>query len=188
MRTASLILTLVATPVLTVVGMGNAGPKPSETGTIAPVSQTAVAVVQPTEGNDARGRVLFEQVEDGVRVSGKIKNLEPGKHGFHVHEFGDLRKADGTSAGGHFNPLDKPHGGPEDDERHIGDLGNIEANENGVAEFSFVDPKLDFRGPASILGRGLIVHAGPDDLESQPAGAAGPRVGMAVIGYAHPEE
>jgi Cu-Zn family superoxide dismutase len=72
--------------------------------------------------------------------------------------------------------------------RHIGDLGNITANEAGVAEFSFVDHKLSFGGAASIIGRGLIVHAGEDDLTSQPTGAAGARVGMAVIGIAKPQE
>ena len=147
----------------------------------------AVAVVQATAGNKTSGYVLFEKTAKGVKVSGKIKNLSPGKHGFHVHQYGDLREKDGTSAGGHFDPMDKPHGAPDDAMRHVGDLGNIEADENGVAEFSFVDTKLSFHGPASIIGRGLIIHAGEDDLTSQPTGAAGARVGMAVIGYANSE-
>lgn len=148
----------------------------------------AIAVILPTAGNDTAGYVSFEKVPEGIRVSGKIKNLTPGKHGFHVHQYGDLTKEDGTSTGGHFNPVGKPHGGPDDAMRHVGDLGNITANEDGVAEFSFVDHKLSFEGASSIIGRGLIVHAGEDDLTSQPTGAAGARVGMAVIGYAQPEE
>jgi len=152
-----------------------------------PDNKWAVAVIQATAGNDTSGYVLFEKTAEGVTVSGKIMNLSPGKHGFHVHQYGDLRKKDGTSAAGHFDPMDKPHGGPDDKLRHVGDLGNIEADENGVAEFSFVDEKLAFHGPASIIGRGLIVHAGEDDLTTQPTGAAGPRVGMAVIGYANPD-
>lgn len=152
-----------------------------------PNATLAVAVVQPTAGNQASGYVLFEKTAEGVKVSGKIRNLSPGKHGFHVHEYGDLRKKDGTSAGGHFDPMNMPHGGPDDAMRHVGDLGNIEADENGVAEFSFTDTRLALDGPASIIGRGLIVHEGEDDLTTQPTGAAGPRVGMAVIGYANPD-
>lgn len=152
-----------------------------------PEVHSAVAVVYPTADNEALGIVTFTKVDDGIRVEGRIENLSPGKHGFHVHQYGDLRKADGTSAGGHFDPEGKPHGGPGDEMRHIGDLGNIEADENGVAEFSFTDKHLQLDGPASIIGRGLIVHAGEDDLESQPTGDAGARVGMAVIGVADPE-
>lgn len=152
-----------------------------------PTEKRAIAVVQATAGNNTSGYVLFEKTAGGVKVSGKIMNLSSGKHGFHVHQYGDLRKNDGTSAAGHFAPMGKPHGAPDGAMRHVGDLGNIEANENGVAEFSFVDPKLAFHGPASIIGRGLIIHAGEDDLTSQPTGAAGPRVGMAVIGYANPD-
>lgn len=147
----------------------------------------AVAVFTATKGNDTVGYVTFEKVEGGVKVSGRIENLTPGEHGFHVHQYGDLRKDDGTSAGGHFNPMSTPHAGREAPIRHVGDMGNVTADENGVAEFSFVDDDLAFEGPASIIGRGLIVHAGEDDLTSQPSGAAGPRVGMAVIGWANTE-
>lgn len=147
----------------------------------------AVAIIRPTADNAARGHVRFTKTGDGILVEGRIEGLSPGPHGFHVHQFGDLRAGDGTSAGGHFNPKGKPHGGPDDRKRHVGDLGNIEADEEGVAEFSFTDPKLSFRGRTSIIGRGLIVHAGEDDLSSQPTGAAGPRVGMGVIGVANPE-
>lgn len=142
----------------------------------------AVAMIEPTEGNDAHGIVTFTQIKNGIRVQGEIQGLTPGKHGFHVHEYGDLSKADGTSAGGHFNPKDTSHGAPSDHDRHIGDLGNIEAGADGVASFDFIDQHLSFSGASSILGRGLIVHAGEDDLKSQPTGSAGARVGMAIIG------
>lgn len=150
-------------------------------------SESAIAVIVPTKGNNTAGYVTFQEVKGGVLVSGKISGLTPGKHGFHVHQFGDLRLSNGTSAGGHFNPTGHDHGSPDAATRHIGDLGNIEADSNGVAEFSFIDSQLKFDGAASIIGRGLIVHAGEDDLSSQPTGAAGARVGMAVIGYSNPE-
>jgi len=171
---------------------GKNAPKPGQRGEDTPVGAAmvdkAVAVVRPTQGNDTQGVVTFESVKNGIRVAGTIRNLSPGKHGFHVHEYGNLRQQDGTSAGGHFAPLGMPHGAPEDATRHVGDLGNIEANENGVAEFEFVDDRIQFHGPASIIGRGLIIHGGEDDLTSQPSGAAGPRVGMAVIGVAQGEQ
>jgi len=152
-----------------------------------PQATTAVAVFTPTKGNDTQGVVTFEKVEGGIKVTGRIENLTPGEHGFHVHQYGDLRKDDATSTGGHFNPHNTEHAGRDAPVRHVGDMGNVTADENGVAEFSFVDDELAFSGPNSIIGRGLIVHAGRDDLTSQPSGAAGPRVGMAVIGWANPE-
>ncbi len=146
-----------------------------------------IAVIIPTEGNDVSGIVYFEKVASGFEVRGTIRGLSPGDHGFHVHEFGDLSASDGTSAGGHFNPQSQPHSGPDAERRHFGDLGNITADENGVAEFSFTDDMIEAKGPNSIVGRGLIVHRDADDFTSQPTGAAGPRVGMAVIGIANPD-
>ena len=90
----------------------------------------------------------------------------------------------GATSGGHFNPADKSHSGPDSEERHVGDLGNISANENGVATLDRNDTLLSLDGPNSILGRGVIIHAGADDLTSQPTGAAGARLGIGVIGVA----
>lgn len=144
----------------------------------------AVAVLHPTAGNDVTGTVTFTQEDNGVLVEANLTGLSPGKHGFHIHEFGDCSAADGTSAGGHFNPEGNPHAGPEAEVRHIGDLGNIVADQSGAATFEWLDPNIRLNGPASILGRGVIVHAGEDDLTSQPTGAAGARVACGVIGVA----
>jgi Cu-Zn family superoxide dismutase len=148
----------------------------------------AIAVLRPTEGNDVKGTVRFSREADGVRVSVHIEGLTPGEHGFHVHEYGDCSSPDGTSAGGHFNPLDQPQGGRDSAKRHVGDLGNVTANDSGVAEADFVDSVIALDGAASIIGRGMIVHAGRDDLTSQPSGAAGPRVACGVIGIASGSE
>ncbi|MEX0823242.1 MAG: superoxide dismutase family protein, partial [Balneolaceae bacterium] len=80
-----------------------------------------------------------------------------------------------------------PHGGPDDMQRHIGDLGNLESNSEGNATADFVDSNLQLSGENTILGRGVVLHAGEDDLESQPTGAAGARLGCGVIGVANPE-
>lgn len=147
----------------------------------------AVAVVHPTEGNEVTGTVTFEDVEDGVRVEGEFEGLSSGMHGFHIHEYGDCSANDGTSAGGHYNPTDNEHGAPDDDERHMGDMGNLEVNEGGSATIDYVDSMIELNGSNSIMGRGVVVHGGEDDFESQPSGDAGPRVGCGVVGVANTE-
>jgi len=142
----------------------------------------AICVLHPTEGNDVHGIVTFEQIGDSVRVIADIDGLTPGKHGFHVHEYGDCSAANGTSAGGHYNPFNMPHGAPTDTERHVGDLGNVIADDTGHAHYEWTDGLLKLNGPYSIIGRGIIVHAGADDLKSQPTGNAGARVACGVIG------
>ena len=126
------------------------------------------------------GTILFKQEKGYARVTGEVTGLKPGKHGFHIHMFGDLRAADGASAGGHYNPHGKPHGKPTSNERHEGDLGNIDAGANGVAK---VDMKAMGLELGHVVGRGLVVHADPDDF-SQPTGNAGPRVAVGAIGLA----
>ena len=146
-------------------------------------SREAIAVLVPGNDSGVSGTVWFKETASGqVRVIAMVKGLTPGKHGFHVHEKGDLSAADLTSTGGHYNPEGHSHAGPMASMRHIGDLGNLEANAAGVAKADFVDPRISLRGEYSIIGRGLIVHAGEDDLMSQPTGAAGARVAGAVIG------
>jgi Cu-Zn family superoxide dismutase len=142
----------------------------------------AVAVLQPTKDSKVAGSVSFAKAEGGVRVSAHVTGLTPGKHGFHIHEFGDCSAPDAASAGGHFNPSGSPHAAPSDAARHTGDMGNLEANAEGAAELEYVDAKAAFEGDNSILGRGVIVHASPDDLKTQPTGAAGARLACGVIG------
>jgi len=142
----------------------------------------AVAVVNPLSASGVSGQVTFVKAEGGMKVSVKITGLKPGAHGFHIHEFGDCSAADGTSAGGHFNPTSDPHAGPKDAKRHAGDMGNIEADKDGVASLEYLDAKVTFLGPEGILGRGIIVHAAADDLKTQPTGNAGGRLGCGVVG------
>ena len=140
----------------------------------------AVAVLAPAANGKVKGQVTFLEETEGVRVTANIEGLTPGKHGFHIHEKGDCSAADFTSAGGHFNPTQIKHGSPTDAEHHAGDFGNIEANEQGVARFERVFTWLTFTGTNSILNKGVIVHANPDDF-SQPTGNAGGRVACGVI-------
>jgi len=144
----------------------------------------AVCVVHPLKDSQAHGILVFTQEGDKVAITGEIVGLTPGKHGFHVHEFGDCSSPDGMSAGGHFNPDKEKHGGPHAKERHVGDLGNIDAYASGKAVIKMTDTLVQLHGPHSVIGRAIIVHAKADDFTTQPTGDAGGRVGCGVIGVA----
>jgi superoxide dismutase, Cu-Zn family len=142
----------------------------------------AVADLQPTTGNTARGQVTFTQDGDSVRVTAKLSGLKPGaEHGFHVHEKGDCSSGDGMSTGGHFNPDAKPHG-PQNAPHHAGDMPAVVADAYGNATSAFTLKGVSIgSGAADLVGRGLIVHRDPDDYRTQPTGNAGPRIACAVI-------
>ncbi len=144
----------------------------------------AICVLYPTKGNDVSGTVTFTQTDKGVRVVAELQGLTKGEHGIHIHECGDCSAADGTSAGGHFNPMNKKHGGPTDMMRHMGDMGNIEADASGKAHLDYVDNTISLSGEYTIIGRSVIVHKNEDDMKTQPTGNAGARVACGVIGIA----
>jgi len=144
----------------------------------------AVAVLNPVSGSKVTGIVIFTKADNGIKIVADVEGLSPGKHGFHVHQYGDCTAANGDSAGGHFNPEGMAHGGPMGKERHVGDAGNLVAGDDGKAHYEWTDDVMTFEGRDSIIGRGLIVHAGADDLVSQPAGNSGPKVACGVIGIA----
>jgi superoxide dismutase, Cu-Zn family len=147
----------------------------------------AICVMQSLSGSKVKGTIVFVQKGDKVHVKGRISGLTPGLHGFHVHEFGDLTDPKGMSTGGHFNPEGAPHGGIKSAKRHVGDLGNVKADKNGVATIDFTDTMISLHGKHSIIGRGLIVHEKADDEKTQPTGDAGGRIGGGVIGIASTE-
>ncbi|CAL8131430.1 unnamed protein product [Orchesella dallaii] len=152
-------------------------------------TREAVTVIQGSSG--VQGVIAFTQVHpnDAVFVNGTISGLSPGKHGFHIHQKGDLTQGC-ASAGGHFNPYMQPHGAPMDRFRHIGDLGNINADLNGIAKVMIYDSLMSLSGVNSIVGRSVVIHAGEDDLglgmhqDSKTTGNAGGRLGCGVIGLA----
>ncbi len=145
-----------------------------------------VATIQPTKGNTAAGVVRFTTVPAGVRIVADISGLTPSaKHAIHIHEFGDVSAEDGSAAGGHYNPGGHTHGGPETEHHHAGDLGNLSTDAAGNAHYELVMKDLTLCcGKAPVIGRSIIIHAKEDDLASQPAGNAGPRIAQGVIGAA----
>lgn len=142
----------------------------------------AMAKLEPTKGNTAAGMVMFHQDGEHVMVHARVSGLKPGQeHGFHVHEKGDCASGDGMGTGGHFNPTAKPHG-PQDADHHAGDMPSLKADAEGKADVKFHLHGVSLKdGPANLMGRGVIVHAGPDDYKTQPTGNSGARIACGVI-------
>jgi Cu-Zn family superoxide dismutase len=146
----------------------------------------AVAVLHPTKDSKVEGTVTFTKTGDEIKVVADVAGLTAGKHGFHIHEFGDCSSPDGKAAGAHFNPTKAPHAGHDAAQRHVGDLGNIDADSSGKAHLELTDKMMTMSGENSVIGRGLIVHEKADDLKTQPTGDAGGRLVCGVIGVAKP--
>lgn len=157
------------------------GPKPPEgkagAVAVANIRPAQAAATQPSYGSPT-GRVTFTQMGDEVKVVARITGLPPGKHGFHIHEKGDVSAPDLMSAGGHFNPGGHMHGGPTTSPVHAGDLGNITADAAGNANYELTVHGLSIGTgePNDILGRSVMIHDKEDDLSSQPTGASGARI------------
>lgn len=146
----------------------------------------AIAVMLPTEGNQVHGRIMFEQTPGGVVVTAMVSGLNPNqKHGFHIHEFGDISDPAGQATGDPYDPEGHDHVLPNGDHvGHAGDLGNLHADAEGNATYTKTFGSLTIAGTKNpVLGRGVIIHAKPDD-GGQPTGNAGARIAQGVIGVA----
>ena len=137
------------------------------------------------------GTLYFEELSpEKTKIYGKITGLKPNsQHGIHIHESGDLTEGC-TSACAHYNPFNKNHGGPNDEDRHVGDLGNLMTDAKGDSYFELVDNLVKLRGHFSVIGRSIVIHEDPDDLgkgnfpDSHTTGHSGKRIVCAIIGYA----
>lgn len=155
----------------------------TETTVVTP-NKVKMALIAKSDSN-VSGNVVFKEVDGEVSMTAIISGLTPGQHAIHIHDSADCTSTDGSSAGGHWNPTAKPHGkwGAETG-YHKGDIGNFTADENGNGTISITTKEWCIGcgdDTKDILGKGIIVHAGVDDLTSQPSGAAGARVSCAGI-------
>ena len=131
-----------------------------------------------------KGTATFTEKKGKVTFLAQLSGLKPGIHAIHIHEKSDCSAADGSSAGGHWNPTFKSHGKWGVNEYHRGDIGNFTADKNGNGTISLTTDEWSIGGDdetKNILGKGLIVHEGADDFVSQPAGNAGARVACSAI-------
>ena len=143
----------------------------------------AVAKLEAAKGSPVWGAVSFVEADGAVIVRADVRGLPAGgEFGFHVHEKGDCSSADFMSAGGHFNPGGKPHAHHGQPERHAGDMPNLKASAEGNAIYVCETKLLTVtKGPNSVVGRSVVIHANPDDYKSQPAGNSGPRIACGLI-------
>ncbi|WCJ41617.1 Superoxide dismutase [Cu-Zn] chloroplastic [Euphorbia peplus] len=156
---------------------------------VVAAAKKAVAVLKGT--STVEGVVTLTQDDDvatgPTTVNVRVTGLTPGPHGFHLHQYGDTTNGC-ISTGPHFNPNNLTHGAPEDEVRHAGDLGNIVANAEGIAEATIVDSQIPLSGPNSVVGRAFVVHELADDLGkgghelSLSTGNAGGRLACGVVG------
>ena len=151
---------------------------------------SATATLRPTPGGTAGGTLMFEVADGGVRMTGGLTGLDPdATHAMHIHETGDCSAPDFSSAGGHFNPDDAPHGdragaGPH----HAGDMPNQVADAAGNSRVDRVldDVTIGGGGADDIVGKAVVVHEKADDYTTQPSGDAGGRIACGVIEAATP--
>lgn len=144
-----------------------------------------VVMLEAKSDSSVEGQVTFKEEDGEVTMTAVMSGLEPGVHAIHLHETADCSSADGKSTGGHWNPTSQPHGkwGTETG-YHKGDIGNFTADDkgNGMIQFSTDQWCMGCDDDTkNILGKAVIVHAGEDDLTSQPSGAAGARVSCAAV-------
>lgn len=153
-------------------------------------SGVAVAELEPTQGNQARGEVRFETLPDGgLRVVADVRGLPAGPHGMHVHVEGDCGEG-GAAAGPHFNflaPAEQGEGASSPD-RITGNLGELQADASGRVRLEGVVKLAQLEGPRSIAGRAVVVHAEGNDPSAPPDGNAGARIACGVIEPAESSE
>jgi Cu-Zn family superoxide dismutase len=147
-------------------------------------SKKLIITFEPKSNSNVSGTATFIEKNGKVSFVAKLAGLEPGVHAIHIHEKSDCSAADGSSAGGHWNPTFKKHGKWGAGEHHKGDIGNFTADASGNGTITLTTDEWDMGSgdpTKDILGKGLIVHKGTDDFVSQPSGNAGARVACSAI-------
>jgi Cu-Zn family superoxide dismutase len=147
---------------------------------LATPGRTAIAVLHNAAGAEV-GRATASEVEGGLRITLETRGLPPGYHGAHIHTVGRCDPPGFDSAGGHWNPLAAHHGTLNAAGPHMGDLPNLIVSTSGRATLGVNIPGATMDGLLDADGSSIVVHAGRDDMMSDPAGNSGPRVACGVF-------
>lgn len=140
----------------------------------------ATAVLQDPDGKEV-GKVTLTAVPTGLLLDADLTALPPGTHAFHIHETGKCEPPDFKSAGGHFNPDEDEHGLMNQAGPHAGDMPNIHVPENGKLRIEVLNQMTNLDGLLDDDGASIVIHEGPDDYKSDPAGHAGARIACGVV-------
>jgi len=157
---------------------------PAAQSTAQSTAKSATVNLASASGSLVSGKLTVVPMGNGVHLTGEIGGLSPGStHAIHIHEKGDCSAADASSAGGHFNPAAQPHGKVGSGAHHGGDMDNLVANAEGIAQVNAHAEGVTLGGGAAndVAGKAVIVHAAADDYRTQPTGNAGGRVACGVI-------
>jgi len=144
--------------------------------TLAAAQNGATVEMKNGQGQSVGTATLSSAKDGGVSVALDLKTLTPGRHALHFHQTASCEGPAFTSAGGHYNPENKKHGLQNPEGPHAGDMNNFTVLKDGTAKTTVVAPHMKMGVAAA-----LVVHAGVDDLKTDPAGNAGDRVACGVV-------
>ena len=171
---------IVVMALFLIAGWGTAGNAGAET-----ASSTGRAEIMDVQGKPV-GTATLKEDDKGVSLAVAVSGLPPGKHGIHVHAVGKCEPPEFKTAAGHFNPHGRKHGLKNPEGSHAGDLPNLEVGPDGSGQFTttLTGTSLKARAPGSLrdgAGTSIVIHAGPDDETTDPAGNSGARIACGVI-------
>lgn len=152
-------------------------------GSPALAADTANAVLKDASGKEV-GKATLTNTPNGVLIGIELSAAPDGVHAFHIHAVGKCEPPDFKSAGPHFNPETTKHGLMNPDGPHAGDMPNFHVPAGGKLSLEVLNPAVSLSGESALLdedGASLVLHAGPDDYKTDPAGNAGDRIACGVV-------
>ena len=163
-------LLLSGTAVFAQEGPKHATPKPVTVNIIDAVGQSV-------------GTAVLSEAPHGVKITLNVKNMPPGAHLMHIHEFPKCEPPDFKSAGPHFNPNGASHDGHGPTGAPAGDIPNfvLTVSADGTARTSVIAPFVTLGTESNSVfsngGTALVFHA----VAGHVSASAPPRTACGVI-------